>query len=65
MCTFAAHGVWAVPPSKTTAHHPTHPPACRAASGDAEAETLELELLRVAALHAVQHVQGALQASVK
>lgn len=37
----------------------------RAASGDAEAETLELELLRVAALHAVQHVQGALQASVK
>ncbi|KAI7841566.1 hypothetical protein COHA_004736 [Chlorella ohadii] len=37
----------------------------RAASGDAEAQALELELLRVAALHAVQHVQGALQAAVK
>lgn len=37
----------------------------RAAGGDAAAEALETELLRVAALHAVQHVQGDLQAAVK
>jgi len=43
----------------------SQPSVCRAASGDAEAQALELELLRVAALHAVQHVQGALQAAVK
>lgn len=42
------------------------PTACRrAAGGDEAAAALEAELFRVAALHAVQHVQGDLQGSVK
>ena len=40
---------------------PPRLPCCSAAAGDAPAAALETELLRVAAMHALQHMQGDVQ----
>ena len=55
----------AAPAHAQPPHRQPDPSVHRADGGDAAAEALETELLRVAALHAVQHVQGDLQAAVK